>query len=381
MEDVASWGAAGAGALMLGLANLGADENGSNSYLSNLAMGLDESRTLPNAGIDVFEHPDYTQQSDPANLSNSGGWTSYQDAVAAGCTDVMSEEEFLNALASGDPRVSGYSNYQEYLDAMYSQYNNGVGDGQIDPFNLQSANELDSEGANGTSFAAGFGALAGAAAVGGLAAGAVMGFNGDEANGGGVNGSMNSQFGLNGSNGLDDEDGSKSLFDIIFGTIDENDEEERKKQSLRERIALIAMAATSTSGLATFLLANFGTISPVWFTIALLLFGLALFYFNLVKDKKNKRREELDAMKKMTRQGFFNRTNPQNTPAPAVKEVDWVLFGMVLLSTSAFILKTYDVISWLLFLILLILFLLIIFAYVIIKKKMGEEENGVPYQK
>jgi len=429
MEDVSAWGAAGAGALMLGLTNLGAGEDGTNTYLSGLATGLDGDRTLGETGLDVFEHPDYTG-GNPDLLSN-GGWSSYDEAVAAGCTDVMTEndfltakangdpsvagyetyqdyldakyrdyaathpgfgsgmggwssyqdaidagftslmteQQFLNAKAAGDPSVAGYSSYQEYLDAMYQQYsNNGV-----DAFNLQSANALnDANSGGGTSFAAGIGALAGAAAVGGLAAGGVIGA--DEANGG--------LFGSEGGIGADGQyhESKRSVNDVLFGSLDDNDEEEKKRQLLRERIAMITTASTSLSSIVTFIMANLGTISPIWFTSSILLFALSLLYFFMVKDKKNKRREELEAMRKLTsRKGFFNQANPKTTPS--ANKVDWVLYGMILLSTSSFILKTYDVISWLLFLILLILFVLIIFVYVIMKKKLGENDGQVPYKK
>ena len=372
IDDVAAWGAAGMAGLMLGMTNLGTDENGE-GFLSNLATGLDDDRTLADSGIDVFEHPDYTDQNDTALLSN-GGWSSYDDAVAAGFGDsIMSEAEFLEAKAAGDPSVSQYSSYQEYLDAMYNSYLGGVdglnSDGNIGAFNLQSANELDGTG-NGTSVVGGFAALGGAAAVGGLAAGAVIGA--DEANGGLISSDMT----MNSDGTL--SDGKQSINDFLFGALDDPDEEEKKKQTLRERIAMIAAAATGTSSLATFGLANAGVIGPTWFTVSVLLLAVALLYFEMVVDKKNKRREELESVKQMTaRRGFFNQNNVQETTTN--KQVDWILFGMVLLSTSAFILKTYDVISWLLFLILLILFILIIVAYVILKKKLGENNNGVPY--
>lgn len=360
MEDVSAWGAAGAGALMLGLTNIGTREDGTNTYLSNLATGLEEDRALGEMGLDVFEHPDYTG-GNPDLLSN-GGWSSYDEAVAAGCTDVMTENDFLTAKANGDPSVAGYSSYQEYLDAMYQQYANGG----VDAFDLQSANALnDANAGGGTSFAAGIGALAGAAAVGGLAAGGVIGA--DEANGG--------LFGSEGGIGADGQyhESKRSINDVLFGSLDDNDEEEKKRQIFRERIAMITTASTSLSSIVTFIMANLEIISPVWFTVSILLFASSLLYFFMAKDKKNKRREELEAMRKLTsKKGFFNQATPQTTPA--ANKVDWVLYGMILLSTSSFILKTYDVISWLLFLILLILFVLIIFVYVIMKKKLGEND-------
>ncbi len=424
LEDVAAWGAAGATATMLGLTNLGKDENGNGtSYLENLATGLDDDRTLPDQGLDVFEHPDYTgTSSGQAQLANGKGWSSYEDAVAAGYgNDVMSENEFLTAKANGDPSLAGYDSYQDYLNDMYAQHvgnfgwssyddvlaaglggnvmsegdfltakangdlslagydsyqdylndmydkymNNGVG-----AFNAQGLNELGMGDENQTSFGAGLGAFAGAGLAG---AGAAAGFMAYEDANGGV-------FGDEGFVGPDGQyhSGKKTINDIFFGVVDETDEEEKKKQSLREKIALLTTTGTSLASLTTFGFANAGIIAPLWFTIAILLFAIALLYFNLVKDQKNKRREELEAYKKVSvRRGFFNQNNVQETTSS--NQVDWVLFGMILLSTSAFILKTYDVISWLLFLILLILFILIIVAYVILKKKLGENNNGVPY--
>ena len=427
MEDLASIGTATVA--MLGLTGLGAEENGGDTFLSNLATGLDDDRTLPNADIDVFEHPDHLsdgainlsagdgkwtsyedaqaagfgdiltedaflsakasgdpnlvgyenyqdyldamyQQNMGGGLGTIGGWTSYEDAIAAGFGgSIMSENEFANALANGDPSVTGYSSYQDYLNAMFDKYV-GAGANGNGAFNFQPADNMDGQNGdvNGTSFAAGIGALGGAAAVGGLAAGAAMGMSGTSDD------MYNAGTGFNGQLA----GGHNSISDFFFGYVEETDEEEKKKQSLRERVAMILSSATSLSSLVTFAFANIGMIDPIWFTVSILMFALALLYFNLVIDKKNKRREELEFMKKASvRRGFFNQNEPQT--APSSKEADWIFYGMILLSTSAFILKTYDVISWLLFIILLILFILIIIAYKILKKKFGENNKGVPY--
>ena len=114
--------------------------------------------------------------------------------------------------------------------------------------------------------------------------------------------------------------------------------------------------------------------------IALVLFAGGLLYFNIVLDKKNKRREELAAVKQMTgKRSYLNNSqnlaNNMTAPTPKVREVDWVLYGLIMLSTSSFILKSYDVINWLIFLLLLILFILIIFVYIELKKKLGEDNK------
>ena len=337
--------AAAAGGIMLGLAGLTGGSNG--EYLENLATGLDGDRTLAGAGLDVFDHPDYTGDvDDPQNLG-------------------VNLDANGNVIGGDGTEVDG-------------EFDNG----EIGAFGLNPS-EAGGEGADGEGSKAGFagslGALAGAAAIGGVAAGGLMAY--DESSGGMFDGGA----GI-GPDGKYTET-KKSLNDALFGPpIDGDDEEEQKKQSLREKIAMIATASSTTAALGTFGLANGGVIGPTWFTIAALLFAVSLLYFNMVKDQKNKRREEIAAMKKTTAQGkksFFGGTNLSATTqaTPANQEVDWILFGMILLSTSGFILKTYDVIDWLLFLILLILFVLIIVAYIILKKKMGEDDKKGPMKK
>ena len=347
------WGlAGGAAALMLGLAGGGLGGDDDESYLSNLAQGLDGDRTLANMGIDVFDHPDYGDGQDAMNLG-------------------------LGVDGSGETGMGGAEG-----SSIFGE--DGGENGEVTAFGLNPSADLDdSEGRGGSGGTAGvagsLGALAGAAALGGVAAGGVMAY--DESSGGMFDGGAG--IGPDGKY----MESKKSLNDVLFGPpIDGDDEEEKKKQSLREKIAMLATASSTTAALGTFGLANGGVIGPTWFTIAALMFAVSLLYFNMVKDQKNKRRDEIAAMQKTTAQGkksFFGGTNLAATTqaTPANQEVDWILFGMVLLSTSGFILKTYDVIDWLLFLILLILFVLIIVAYIILKKKMGEDDKKEPMKK
>ncbi len=326
--------AAGAGALMLGLTGFGTGE-GDDNYLENLANGFDDSRTLADMGLDVFDHPDYISEENP---------------------DMMAQE-FGNALEAEEGEIDPDS---------------------LDGFNIKAAADLEGQESSGNqNNALGAGALAGAAAVGALAAGGLIGA--DEANGGLFDGGAG--IGPDGRY----QENKKSLNDMFFGSNeDEDDEEEKQKQLMRERIAMIATASSLAASGVTFGLANADMISPFWFMIAILLLAASMLYFNLVIDKKNKRREELQAKKNVTgRKSFFGGNNQLPVPeeSPGKKEVDWILFGMVMLSTSSFILKTYDVISWLLFIILLILFVLIIFAYIILKKKLGENDKKGPYLK
>jgi len=334
VDDWESAAAAGAGALMLGMGGLGLGD-GDENYLENLASGVDDERTLADMGLDVFEHPDYINGENPDMLSN-------ESASEIGTEDM------------GD-----------------------IDPDSLDGFNVKAAAELEGadEGANHSS-ALGVGALAGAAAVGGLAAGGLIGA--DEANGGLFDGGAG--IGPDGRY----QETKKSINDILFGSLnEEDDEEEKKRQQMRERIAMIATASSLAASTTTFGLSNADLISPFWFMLSVLLLAASMLYFNLVIDKKNKRREELQAKNKvMGRKSFFgNNKAPIPEEAPGQKEVDWVLFGMIMLSTSSFILKTYDVINWLLFIILLILFVLIIFAYILLKKKLGENDKNEPYLK
>lgn len=329
-ESDPDYKAAGAAAVMLGLTSLGDDEAGVDAFLSNLAQGLDSDRTLMNVGLeDVFEHPDYTGDG-KARLSNGNG--------------------------------------EDGLD----EYGRGV-----DAFDLKAVQDAGAgAGVNnlGVDLARGAGALLGAAAVGGFAANAFM--NMDEAEGGMFGGDVLGKYGSG-------ADSKKTLSELLFGKTEEEDEEKRKEQNQRERIAIIATASSLLASAVTFFLSAFGVIGPIWFLIPLLLLITALLNVMFIIDKKGKDREEKEAMKKITgkasEQKRFIKQEVQESPkAP---EADWVLFGLVLLSTSSFILKSYDVISWLIFLLLLLLFVLVIFVYLELKKRLGEDETPQPINK
>ena len=333
LEDVGQFGAAGMAGLMLGLNNLGEDDD--ESYLSNIASGLDDDRTLMDMGLeDVFEHPDYT---------------------------------------GGDPNADNLGNELDGVGiGPNGELMDGTGeDGDVDGFNVKGIadGEGNGDGSDAGDLLKGAGAMAGGLALGGLAAGGFMGM--DESEGG--------MF--SGKDAYGRSDGSRmTLREMLFGTSDDEDEEEKERQSFREKLAIILTSSGIISTILTFLLSSFGVISPWWLIIALLLFAGGLLYFNIVLDKKNKRREELAAVKEMTgKRSYLNNSqnlaNNMTAPTPKVREVDWVLYGLIMLSTSSFILKSYDVINWLIFLLLLILFILIIFVYIELKKKLGEDNK------
>ena len=332
-EGNPEYDAAGAAAVMLGLSAAAGEDGGLGDYLSNLASGFDDDRTLLSVGLeDVLEHPDYTGDG-KMRLSNG---------------ENGDEDEFNGRAGAFDLRA--------VQDA-------GAGMG---------VNNLGADLAKGSM------ALIGAATVGGFAANAFMNY--DEAEGGVMGAGL---FG----DGEDGDGSPKTLRELLFGKdIDEEgeDEEERKEeQKARERLAIISTVAAILTSVVTFFLTNFGVINPIWFLISALGFVVALTNFMLVLDKKSKKREEQEAMKKINGKGSsgknkFITQKVQKTPAQP--KPDWSLFGLVLMSSSPFILKSYDVISWLIFLLLLLLFVLIIFVYIELKKRLGEGENIDPYQ-
>ncbi len=331
MADVAVYGAAGAGALMLGLTTPGGDAN----FLSNLASGSDD-RPLDGVGLDVFDHPDYTSGDGKGNA----GYMSSNGAGGAG-----SDSEL------GDP------------NSLSSQ------------FDIKSAGELDGDsssgGKGGNGLGKGVATLAGAAAVGGAAAGIAVGIDAEQGKGG--------RFG-EGSDYIGSS--KKSLNAMFFGELEDEDAAKKNQQETLERVSLILMGASSASSFGTFILANMSVINPLWFLIAALFFGGSYVYTDIVKDRKYKRKQELEKEGKLVKatKPYFGISKDKKlvkTSAKAddaIKEPDWILLGMVLLSSSAFILKSFDVISWLIFLLLLILFILIIVVYIILKKKLGEEK-------
>ena len=325
--------AAGAAAVMLGLSAAAGDDGGLGDYLSNLASGFDDDRTLLTVGLeDVLEHPDYTND---GTMRLGNGENGYED-------------EFNGQVGAFDLRA--------VQDA-------GAGMG---------VNNLGADLAKGSM------ALIGAATVGGFAANAFMNY--DEAEGG--------VLGAGAFGDGEDGDGSpKTLRELLFGKdIDEEgeDEEEKKKeQKARERLAIISTTAAILTSVVTFFLTNLGVINPIWFLISALGFVVALTNFMLVLDKKSKRREEQEAMKKVTGKGLSGKNKfitQKVQKSPAQPKPDWSLFSLVLISSSPFILKSYDVISWMVFLLLLLLFVLIIFVYIELKKRLGEGENIDPYQ-
>ena len=60
-----------------------------------------------------------------------GGWSSYEEAAAAGHPEIMTEEEFERHRGQGS--AAGYDTYQDYLNAMYQQYGTGDPQGAGEP--------------------------------------------------------------------------------------------------------------------------------------------------------------------------------------------------------------------------------------------------------
>lgn len=71
-----------------------------------------------NSGVDVTQSASSTGTTKPSTSTTKKGWSSYNDAVKAGFSNIMMPQEWSRR----DPKPYGTESYQEYLDKMYDTY-------------------------------------------------------------------------------------------------------------------------------------------------------------------------------------------------------------------------------------------------------------------
>jgi len=353
-----TWSVGGAGALAgaaLGATGLG-DAN-----LEQLSATSTDGSVLGDLNLTLGFDSDSVEQYNLQNGISSTGWSSYDDAVAAGY-NVLTEEEFNTLAMQNGGSYDGCTTYQEYLNKMYNQYRGETG--SVNKIDMNAINGAISNAEEGTgnvdgNAMSGAAALFGSAIIGGaIAAGAGdNGINQDDPNMREIMGNSQSGNAKDGANG------------IFFNNevVSEEETEEEKKEKLKKKITFISSVSALFASITTFIIGSLEYINPIWFILAIILLLIATIMYMLCNEEETEEKvDKLNKAKLQNSRGNIKDIEQYKLKLNNEMKNKWMIYGTLMFSSVFFILKIYNIISWL-WLIILLLIILGIAGYLIYK--------------